>query len=296
MRTIAVSVALMILVACGDTSQPEGPPLIVYASEDDPANLAPLFAAFTSDTGITITPVWGSSSANTAAVIAKQGLPADVLITSNAADIVLAAYEGALRPISTTTLDAVHSALKDPDNLWASLQSRKAIIAASPTSDELATVDFKALATEAYLGKICLSSIANSVNQSLIAWLIEDLERKAAERVVRGWVRNLAAPPFAHEAELVVALESGVCQFGILSDNAVTDGMRTVLPSPSYIDVSAMGVGRHAQNPERAQQLINWLIVNQGPPEDGERMQRNVAVAGWGNQEARLLAERAGFN
>ncbi len=296
MRRIVVSVALMFLVACGDTSQPEGPPLIVYASEDDPASLQPLFAAFTADTGIPVTPVWGRSNADTAALIAKQGEPADVLITSNVADIVLAGYEGALRPMSTAALEVVHSALRDPDSLWVSLQRREAIVAVSSKSDNLAPLDFAALATEAYLGKLCLSSIANPVNQSLIAWLIEDLERKAAERVVRGWVRNLAAPPFANEAELVAALESGVCQFGILSDRAVTAGMRTIVPSPSYIDVSAMGIGRHAQNPERAQQMIDWLIANHVPREDDERLQRNVAIAGWGNHEARLLAERAGYN
>lgn len=289
-------VALMFLVACGDTSQPEGPPLIVYASEDDPVSLRPLFAAFTSDTGIPVMPVWGSSSANTAALIAKQGMPADVLITASVADIVLAAYEGALRPMSADTLEAVQSALRDPDNLWVSLQRRQAIVAVSSKSDNLAPLDFGALATEAYLGKLCLSSIANSANQTLIAWLIEDIERKAAERVVRGWVRNLAAPPFANEAELVVALESGVCQFGVLSDRAVTAGMRTIVPTPSYIDVSAMGIGRHAQNPERAQQMIDWLIDNHAPRVEDEPLQRNVAIAGWGNREARLLAERAGYN
>jgi hypothetical protein len=57
-----------------------------------------------------------------------------------------------------------------------------------------------------------------------------------------------------------------------------------------------MGIGRHAQNPERAQQMIDWLIDNHVPREDDKRPQRNVAIAGWGNQEARLLAERAGYN
>lgn len=296
MRAIVASITLLLAAACGDTGQPEGAPLIVYASADDPANLLPMFAAFTSDTGIPISPVWGDSGANAAAVIAKRGTPADVLITANVADIVLAAYEGALRPVSDATLGAVPGVLRDPDGLWVALQFRRTIIAVSLENDASATVDFEALASDAHQGKLCLSSIANSVNQSLIAWLIADLERKPAERVVRGWIRNLAAPPFANEAELAVALESGACQFAILSDRAVTAGMKITAPSLSYIDVSAMGVGRHAQNPERAQQLIDWLIVNYAPHDDGGRIQRNVAIAGWGNQEARLLAERAGYN
>jgi iron(III) transport system substrate-binding protein len=201
-----------------------------------------------------------------------------------------------LRPINSGSLTAVKDELKDPDDLWVSLQSHLTTILISPKTDESENGDYEALANDGYRGKLCLTSIANSVNQSLIAWLIEDLGRKPAERVVRGWMRNLATPPFASEAELVAALNSGACQFGILSAPADSIGLTRMGRLPFYFDVSAMGVGRHARNPGPAQQLIEWLIVNHPlenyPEMDGKR----VAIAGWRNEEARLLAERAGYN
>ena len=95
---------------------------------------------------------------------------------------------------------------------------------------------------------------------------------------------------------LLAALESGDCQFGIVSVLAEPNGSLTAAPGPHYFDVSAMGVGRHAQHPERALQFVNWLIVNHPLEEPLERDGKNVAIAGWGNEEARLLAERAGYH
>lgn len=296
MRSIVALAVFLLLIACSNDSQPVEPPLVVYASEDDPVNLLPLFAAFTSKTGITIEPVWGASRANTDALIGKQGKPADVLITANVADIVRAADEGALRPISSASLARVRSKFKDPDKLWVALQVHPVTVAVSPFGDVPVDGGYEALAQDAFRGKLCLSSIANSVNQSLIAWLIEDLELRPAERVVRGWVRNLAAPPYATEAALVAALESGTCQFGIVSASARTASMSTMRSLPAYFDVSAIGVGRHAQNPDLAQQLIDWLIVNHPLPDSADGSAKSVAIAGWKNKDARLLAERAGYN
>lgn len=296
MRSIAVALAFLLATACDDTNLPVGPPLIVYASEDDPANLLPLFAKFTADTGIPVEPRWGDSRSNTDAVIAILGTPADVLITSGVADIVRAADKGALRPITSELLATVRNELKDPDALWVSLSQRSTVIVISPKSDKRVSDGYEALGLASYQGKLCLSSIRNSVNQSLIAWLIDDLGLKPAERVVRGWVRNLVLPPFATEEELVAALVSGECQAGILSAPANSIGLKTSGPVQPYFEVTAMGVGRHAHNPDRAQRMIDWLIVNKPLAGLAGSNGKNVSIAGWRNEEALLLAERAGFH
>jgi hypothetical protein len=56
-----------------------------------------------------------------------------------------------------------------------------------------------------------------------------------------------------------------------------------------------MGVARHAQNAERAQQLIEWLILNKPLEGLADWSGKNVSIAGLRNEEALLLAERAGF-
>lgn len=295
MRSIALTLAFLLLTACGDPNPPVGPALIVYASEDDPANLLSLFTRFTADTGIPIEPKWGNSGSNTDAVIAKQGMPADVLIASEIADIVRAADRGALRPITSELLANVRNELKDPDSMWVSLSQRPTVIAVSPKSDKQVNDDYEALGQVSYQGKLCLSSIRNSVNQSLLAWLIDDLGIKPAERVVRGWVRNLVLPPFATEEELVAALASGDCQTGILSASANSVGLKVSGSAPAYFEVTAMGVGRHAGNADSAQRMIDWVIANNALEGLAESSAKNVGIIGRRNEEALLLAERAGF-
>ncbi len=284
---------LLTLTACGGPKEPSGPPVVVYASESDPANLHELFAAFTAETSIPVNVRWGGSRENAEALIAKQGVPADVLITPNISDIWRAADHGALRPIRGEPVKSVHGALKDPDSFWVALQSRFAVIAISPHSVTQYSGDYEALGN--YQGTLCLSSVDNSINQAVIAMLIEDIGVKPAERVVRAWMRNMERSPFETEDELVAALEAGDCEIGIISNTANRIEMLQVTPTPLYMDVSAMGIGRHANNPERAQQLIDWLIVNKPLEYPAEWNGRNMGVAGWRHAEVLLLAERAAY-
>ncbi len=295
MRVIPAVFVLLVIAACGVPEQPSGPAIVVFATEDDPANLPQLLDAFTADTAIPVEVTWGDSKSNTDAVIAKRRPPADVLITANVADIWRAGERGALRPLKGEAFASVIGTLKDPDSQWVALDRRFAVIAISPRSEVQSVGNYKALSSSPYQGQLCLSSINNSVNQVVIAMLIEDLGLKPAERVVRGWIRNIALPPFATEESLVAALVSGDCKLGIISASANTVGMKNVGPVPLYSDVSAMGVGRHAENPERAQQLIDWLIVNKPLAGSAENNGRNIGVVGWRHEEVMLLAERAAY-
>jgi len=285
---------LLTLTACGGPKEPSGPAVVVYASESDPANLHELFVAFTAETAIPVDAIWGASSENAEALIAKQGVPADVLITPNVSDIWRAADQGALRPIRGEPIESVHGAFKDPDSFWVALQSRSAVITVSPHSATQYLGGYEGLGS--YQGELCLSAINNSINQAVIAMLIDDIGVKPAERVVRAWMRNMERSPFETEDELVAALEAGDCEIGIISDKANTVEMLQVIPTPLYMEVSAMGVGRHANNPERAQQLIDWLIVNKPLEDLAEWKGRNMGVAGWRHAEVLLLAERAGYH
>ncbi len=292
-----VSLALLLMfTACGGPPAPSGPALVVYATLDDPANLSELFVAFTAQTGIPVAANWGDSLANTEAVIGNRGLAADVLITTNVADIWRAGERGALRPLHGDAFAAVHNEFKDPDALWVALQRRVVVIAIPLNSQKELAGGYAALAGKMYRDQLCLSSIENSSNQSMIAMLIEDLGLKPAERVVRGWMMNMAVPPFATEALLVAALESGICKLGIISGSAAAVGIKNVEPVPAYYGISAMGVGRHANNPERAQQLIDWLILNKPVGGALHSNGRNIGVAGWRNEDVLLLAERVGYN
>ncbi|MCP4300781.1 MAG: extracellular solute-binding protein [Gammaproteobacteria bacterium] len=296
MKRIVVLAVLGVVALAACDSVPRGEPVLVYAPAASEATLVEWFSDFTDETGISVTVKFGDSFTNTENVISNKGSPpADVLLTSNVADIWRAADEGALRPIQAAAMDAVPLVLKDPDGLWVALDVRYAGIGASSHAKGARPGDYSDLANPELRGKLCLSSSALPVNRSLIAMLIEDLGVKPAERMVRAWVRNLALPPFATETELVAALQSGTCHYGIFSSSINSSGISFVGPDPVYIDIEGIGVARHARYPDSAHSLVDWMLAEKSLREPVSSNGKNTGLAGWRDKDATLLAERAAY-
>jgi len=287
-------IGMLAITACDSTPPPEA--VVVYATAIDETALLKWFAEFTDETGIPVTVMFGESSTNTENVIGNRGVPpADVLLTSSVADIWRAADEGALRPLQAAATEVVPAVLKDEDGLWAALDVRYAVIGVSPHVQVGRVSDLDGLAHVRLSGQLCLSSSALPVNRTLVAMLIEDLGVKPAERMVRAWVRNLALPPFSTEAELIAALQSGACGYGIFSSSIKTEGVRRISPEPLYIDIDGIGVARHARQPESAHALVNWMLAKKSLREPVASNGRNIGLAGWRDEDAVLLAERAAY-
>lgn len=290
---LALTVGLW-MTACDSGTIPE--PVVIYASAEQESRLAEMLSRFTDETRVPVKVVVGDSSALTDTVINNRGTPtADVLLTSSIADTWRAADRGALRPLTGTAVGDLPPLLKDPDRLWAALEVRYAIIGVSPGAEHAGLGNYADLAESDYRGAVCLSSAALPVNRSLVAMLAEDLGVKPAERIVRAWVRNLGSEPFATEGELLDAMRSGACGYGIFSSTFDTEGLAIIRPNPLYLDIDGIGVARHAHSPESAQALVNWLLRETPLRAPEFSNGKNVGVAGWRDEDARLLAERAGY-
>lgn len=291
-RVVAVAI-LAALVACEPPARHE--PVVVYATSETDADLRQRFAAFTTATGIPVTFRLGSSAANTDNVIANKGAPpADILLTDNVADIWRAADQGALRPISSAALAGVHPVLHDPDGMWVAAAVRFAAIAISKSVNTVQVNDFASLAKSNARGQLCLASSTLPLNRALIALLIDELGERPAERIVRGWVMNLKVPPYETQGALIEALASGQCGYGIVSSDAQEKAIRIVATEPAYLNIDGIGVVRHARYPESAQALVDWLIRDKRLDATSSNG-RNIGIAGWLDEDARLLAERAGY-
>lgn len=291
MRRVALLFCAL-LVGC---SAPELPPepLVVYAAVEDGERLAATLGEFTSATDIHVDLRQGGATEHVDAMIAKTGDPADVLITDDVVEIWRAADRGALRPIASAAMSEHHASLRDPDALWFVNEVRPLAVARAGDAAPW-LVSFEELGGPSYAGRLCLSSPELVTNRALIANLIEQIGVREAERLVRRWVRNLAQPPYADEASLRAAVRSGACDYGIVSNPHTVFGNWEKAPPQAY-GATALGVGRHAASPEAAQALADWMLRHASVRIPSYAALPHAGIAGWRDEEVRLLAERAGY-
>ncbi len=297
MRALAALALAGLVAACSQA--PPSDHVVVYAHEGTRAQrVAEMLAEFTAQTGILVTLKAGASAELTDTIIAKQDAPrADVLITFGAADIWRAADNGALRPLAAETLDLVPAPLRDPDGYWVAATSGSPLIVLADDASTLALDGLADLGETAFKGRLCLSSSVLPGNRALIAALIETSDNRSAERTIRKWMRNLALPPFASDARLVDAVRDGTCELGIVTANINLGTLARFWPAtaPGSFHIDGIGVARHATDPDAAQRLVAWIASKRGARVDADVEYLHAAVAGWRDEEARLLAERAGY-
>jgi len=291
----AILAVIGLLTACdanlGKTSE-HREPIVIYA----PAALEEGLIERLADSGFEVTIVTGESAALTDRVIGKQDIPqADVLVTSDIVDIWRAGDQGALRPIHRGTLEGVPAVLQDPDKTWAAYGYHRVVIAAAQNTGNPRTLGFRDLAITELQGKLCLSSSRLPMNRMLVGMLIDELGARPAERLVRGWVRNLAQAPYASQHELIEALRRGDCTFGIVTASDDLASLSVVPTNPTYVAIDGVGISRHAPHPDAAQELVSWMLSTYQPEELKGSVASNVGIAGWRAEDARLLAERAGY-
>jgi len=294
MKRFAV-LCLLVIAACGK-DEPPREPVVVYAYDGAKgAGIEMLLSRFTGETGIPVTMRYGDSATLTDELIDKSGAPpADILLTSNAADIWRAADKGALRPIQHG-LENAQDILRDPDGFWVAAMVRTPMVVVAEDASFDGLESYSDLGKDFMRGRLCLATSELPGYRALLAMLIQTEGNKPAERMVRNWVRNLALPPFSDETGLLEAIESGDCEIGLVASGAAIKGLTQFgFPAP-YLDVDGLGVGRHAVHPDSAQRLVEWMIGEQALAVNAGHFTLNAGVAGFRSDEARLLAERAGY-
>jgi iron(III) transport system substrate-binding protein len=171
-------------------------------------------------------------------------------------------------------LDAATPAnLRHPDGRWYALSQRaRTIVYSTERVQPSALSTYGALSDPEWKGRLCLRSAKKVYNQSLVATLLARTGAEQTEAVVEGWVRNLAAPPFADDTLLVQAIAAGQCDVGIvntyylgrlLKDDPALP-VAVFWPNQSdagvHVNISGAGVTRHSHDPAAAQALLDWLV------------------------------------
>jgi iron(III) transport system substrate-binding protein len=278
LRTLFLLVCLPLgLAGCGADPSAEGAAetaaVVVYSARAEQL-IKPVFDAYTAETGVPIRYTTDSEQPLIQKLLAEGPTTrADLLLTVDAGNLWYAAEQGALQPTDSAALrDNVPAHLRDPDNRWFGLSVRaRTIVYDNHTVNPDEFTDYAGLADEQWRGRLCLRTSEKVYNQSLVGMLIAQHGEERTEQIVRGWVANLATDVFANDTQLLEAIAAGRCQVGIVNtyyfgrlqqDNP--DIPIGVFWPPAelggvHVNVSGGGVTRHAENPEGARALLEWM-------------------------------------
>ena len=265
--TLAASCALMV------TAPAFANELVVYSSRADNL-LKPVVAEYEKKTGTKVQLVGGQAGPLMEKIRAEgSNTPADVFITVDGGNLWQATQMGLLRPINSPTLKAnIPASLRDPKNQWYGLSVRARTIFYNTNKVKPAELSsYAALADAKWKGRLCLRTSNNVYNQSLVGTMIANLGAVKTEQIVKGWVANLAAPPFANDTAMLEAIGAGRCDVGIANTYYYGRLMDKQPNLPigiffadqqgkgTHVNVSGAGVTKFSKRPAEAQKFIEWL-------------------------------------
>jgi len=272
MRVFGIALAL-ILSGLGRPPLAMAGEIVVYSARNEQL-IKPLFDAYTKQSGTSIRFITDKEGPLLARLKAEgANTPADLLLTVDAGNLWLAAREGMLTAVDSAALRKnIPAHLRDPDGRWFGLSVRARTIVYSTARVKLSELTtYEALADKNWKGRLCLRTSKKVYNQSLVAMMIARHGIAATEDVVKGWVANLAAPPYANDTQVMEAVMAGKCDVGIVNtyyfgrlekkkpDLPIKLFWANTETTGVHVNVSGAGVTQHAKHRAEAIRFLEWL-------------------------------------
>ncbi|CAL8978765.1 Iron uptake protein A1 [Rhodoplanes serenus] len=240
--------------------------------------VAPLFEAFTKETGIKVNTI--SASAGLEQRIATEGAnsPADVLLTVDIGRLKEAVDLGIAQPLKSDVLDkAVPAQYRDPGGLWYAVSARARVIYAARQRVTESEITYEELADPKWKGRICIRSGQNIYNNALFAAYVAHHGDQKAEAWLAGLKANLAQKPSGGDREVARDIAAGKCDIGLgntyywaLMNEREPDkkpwaeATKVILPTfqghGTHMNISGVVLAKHAPNKTNAVTLIEWLV------------------------------------
>lgn len=281
--------------------------------------MRPLLDAFSAETGIRVNLVTVKEDALLER-LKNEGAnsPADVLMTVDAARLIAARDAGVFQPVMNHRIEALIPAqFRDPEGYWFALSVRARPIMYAPERVKPAELStYEALADARWKGRICVRSSTSAYNQSLVASLIAHDGRDGAEAWAKGLVANFARTPKGGDRDQILAVAAGECDIAIANTYYLAGMVKSADPAQraaaakiavfwpnqndrgAHVNVSGIGVAKHAQHRAAAIKLIEFLASDAAQKIYAERIEEygvrptvepSPTLAAWGNFKADKL-------
>lgn len=201
---------------------------------------------------------------------------ADLLITADAGRLHRAKTKGLLHSVTTDTLtNNIPQNLRDTDNQWYGLTVRGRVVVYDKEDVDPDEIDtYQDLTADKWKDEILVRSSSNIYNQSLLASLIATHGEKAAAEWAEGIVDNMARRPKGNDRAQALAIASGSGDLAIMNTyylgkmlnssdeqqvKVAQEDVDILFPKPTHINVSGIGLTKHAKNKENAIKLMEFL-------------------------------------
>lgn len=303
-------VSLAVLAALSNVAAAEEITLYTARAEQ---LIKPIVAVFEQETGIKVNVVSGSEGPLMERLKAEgSNTPADVFMTVDAGNLWQANNMGLFQPVKSAALAAnIPTHLRDPGNNWFGLSVRaRTIFYNKQTVKPEQLSSYEDLASPKWKGKLCLRTSKKVYNQSLVGTMIGNYGPVKTEKIVRGWVDNLAAPVFPDDTKMLEAIGAGQCDVGIANTYYYGRLLKTQPNLPVglfwanqkldglHVNVSGAGVTKHAKNAKGAVKLLEWLSTEKAQKLYADidmefpanpKVAPNPVVASWGKPKQDLI-------
>jgi iron(III) transport system substrate-binding protein len=175
------------------------------------------FTAFEDETGKTLE-LRGGTAPELFERLRSEGAdtPADLLVTTDLANLWRAKDAGLLEAVSTPVLERqVPDELRDSDNTWWALSLRiRTPMRSTERVPEEAIDSYEDLGDPRWRGRLCLRTSSNEYNQSLVADMIAKRGPERTERILRSWMDN-DARVLGSDVDVLEAIAAGRCDVGL---------------------------------------------------------------------------------
>ena len=242
-----------------------------------------LYEKFTNKTGIKVNVISGKSGALEKRIIEEgSDSKADLYITADAGRLGAFDAKGMLQ--SGLNTSAIKAAV--PNNFrtskWTGIAKRARIIYFAPervTGAELADLTYESLADPKWKGRIAIRASNNIYNQSLVASLVNNNGKVAAEEWAKGMVSNMSRSPKGNDRAQILAVAAGEADLAVANtyylalmlsgkkgpeQQAAAKKVKPYFPNQNdrgtHMNISGAGLVKGAPNKANAIKLVEFLL------------------------------------
>ncbi len=273
LSAMLVALATLLFVFIGPNSASgAAKELIVYSGRSE-SLVAPLFEAFTEETGIEVRVRYGDT-AELAATILEEGpnTPADIYWAQDAGALGALAKEGRLRTLDAELLNQVDSRLRSPDGEWVATSGRARVVAYNTRtlSPEDLPESIWGFTDPKWRGKIGWPPTNGSFQAFVTALRVIEGDARA-EAWLKGilanepkvYRNNTAAVDAVSRGEVQVAFVNHYYLYRFLKEQGDAFPARnyyTNADAGSIINVAGVGILDRSDNVDAARRFVDFLL------------------------------------